>query len=74
MMVKSEYELSGSHEKGSVDWVIKIGDTIIVITEAKREDINQRVGRNAIQLQASPQHNKRNAHTGIVSTGSTESY
>ncbi|CAB4433246.1 unnamed protein product [Rhizophagus irregularis] len=48
-----EYELSGSHGKGPVDWVIKIGDTIIVVTEAKREDINQGVGQNAIQLQAS---------------------
>ena len=74
-----EYELSGSHGKGPVDWVIKIGDTIIVVTEAKREDINQGVGQNAIQLQASSQHNKKK-HTynealredvmyGIVSTG-----
>ncbi|RIA82491.1 hypothetical protein C1645_835277 [Glomus cerebriforme] len=44
-----EYELSGSHSKGLVDWVIKIGDTIIIITEAKRDDINQDVGQNAIQ-------------------------
>ncbi|GBC11664.2 BTB/POZ protein [Rhizophagus irregularis DAOM 181602=DAOM 197198] len=45
MMVKwvcQEYKSSGSHGKGPVDWVIKIGDTIVVI-EAKREDINQRV-------------------------------
>ncbi|PKC13885.1 hypothetical protein RhiirA5_371920 [Rhizophagus irregularis] len=43
MMVKwvcQEYKSSGSHGKGPVDWVIKIGDTIVVI-EAKREDINQ---------------------------------
>ncbi|GES74602.1 hypothetical protein GLOIN_2v1571020 [Rhizophagus clarus] len=57
-----EYELSGSYGKGPVDWVIKIGDTIIVVTEAKREGINQRVGQNAIQLQASSQRKKRNAH------------
>ncbi|CAG8793276.1 40892_t:CDS:2 [Gigaspora margarita] len=38
-----EYELSRSHGKGPVDWVIKIGDTIIVVTKAKREDINQKV-------------------------------
>jgi hypothetical protein len=54
-----EYELSGSHGKEPVDWVIKIGDMIIVITEAKREDINQGVGQNAIQLQASSQRNKK---------------
>ena len=79
MKVCPEYELSGSHGKGPVDWVIKIGDTIIVVTEAKREDINQGVGQNAIQLQASSQRNKKK-HTynealreyvmyGIVSTG-----
>ena len=54
-----EYELSGSHGKGPIDWVIKIGNTIIVVTEAKREDINQGVGQNAIQLQASSQRNKK---------------
>ena len=59
MKVCPEYELSGSHGKGPVDWVIKIGDTIIVVTEAKREDINQGVGQNAIQLQASSQRNKK---------------
>ncbi|RIA93591.1 hypothetical protein C1645_735445 [Glomus cerebriforme] len=74
-----EYELSGSHGKGPVDWVIKIGDTIIIVIEAKREDINQGVGQNAIQLQALSQRNKKK-HTynealredvmyGIVSTG-----
>jgi hypothetical protein len=66
-----EYELSGSHGK--------IGDTIIVVTEAKREDINQGVGQNAIQLQASSQRNKKkrtynealreDVMYGIVSTG-----
>ena len=79
MKVCPEYELSGSHGKGPVDWVIKIGDTIIVVTEAKREDINQGVGQNAIQLQASSQRNKKkrtynealreDVMYGIVSTG-----
>jgi hypothetical protein len=46
--VYPEYELS--HGKGPVDWVIKFGETIIVVTVAKREDINQGVGQNAIQL------------------------
>ncbi|RIA93384.1 hypothetical protein C1645_735585 [Glomus cerebriforme] len=48
--VYSKYELSESHGKGPVDWIIKIGDTIIVVTEAKRENINQNVGQIAIQL------------------------
>lgn len=74
-----EYELSGSHGKGPVDWVIKVGDTIIVVTEAKREDMNQGVSQNAIQLQASSQCNKKkrtynealheDVMYGIVSTG-----
>ncbi|KAF0416574.1 crinkler family protein [Gigaspora margarita] len=54
-----EYELSESHGKGPVDWVIKIGDTIIIVTEAKKEDITQGVSQNAIQLQASSQCNKK---------------
>ncbi|RIA81964.1 hypothetical protein C1645_744135 [Glomus cerebriforme] len=36
-----KYELSGSYGKEPVDWVIKIKDMIIIITETKREDINQ---------------------------------
>ena len=51
--VYPEYELSESHGKGPVDWIIKIEDTIIVVTKVKREDINQSIGQNAIQLQAS---------------------
>lgn len=54
-----EYELSKSHDKGPVDWIIKIGDTIIIITESKREDINQDVSQNAIQLQVLSQRNKK---------------
>ena len=52
---------------------------IIVVTEVKGEDINQGVGQNAIQLQASSQRNKKkrtynealheDVMYGIVSTG-----
>jgi hypothetical protein len=62
-------------------WIVE--DTIIVVTEAKREDINQGVGQNAIQLQASSQRNEKkrtynealreDVMYGIVSTGSTGS-
>ncbi|GES87991.1 hypothetical protein GLOIN_2v1571020 [Rhizophagus clarus] len=48
--VYPQYEISGSHGKGPVDWAIKIGNIIITITEAKKEDINQRIAQNAIQL------------------------
>ena len=39
-----EYELYESYDKELVDQIIKIEDTIIIITKAKREDINQEVG------------------------------
>ena len=51
--VYPQYEISGSHGKGPVDWAIKIGDTIIVVIEVKKENLNQRVRQNVIQLQAS---------------------
>jgi hypothetical protein len=38
--VYSEYKLSGSYDKGPVNWVVKIGDTVIIITKAKRKNIN----------------------------------
>ncbi|CAI2188419.1 15376_t:CDS:2 [Funneliformis geosporum] len=44
--VYPQYEISGRHRKGPVDWAIKVGDTIITITEAKREDINQGIAQN----------------------------
>ena len=77
--VYPQYEISGSHGKGPVDWVIKVGNTIITVTEAKKEDINQGIAQNAVQLQTSVQRNpkKRSYDTaglhedvmyGIVST------
>src|SRR5581483_4542423 len=32
-----EYQVSGSHGKEPIDWIIKIGDTIICVTNAKKE-------------------------------------
>ncbi|GES87269.1 hypothetical protein GLOIN_2v1571020 [Rhizophagus clarus] len=55
----SQYEISGSHGKGPVDWVIKVGNTIITVTEAKKEDINQGIAQNAVQLQTSIQRNPK---------------
>ncbi|GBC06778.1 hypothetical protein RclHR1_07040001 [Rhizophagus clarus] len=53
------HEISGSHEKGPIGWVIKIGDTIISVTEAKREDINQGVAQSTVQAHASMQCNRK---------------
>src|SRR6266542_4701695 len=77
--VYPQYEILESHGKGPVNWAIKIGNIIITITEAKKEDINQGIAQNAIQLQTSIQRNpkKRSYETaglhedvmyGIVST------
>jgi hypothetical protein len=54
-----ENEISGSHGKGPVDWAVNIGNIIITITEAKKEDINQGIAQNAIQLQTSIQCNPK---------------
>ncbi|POG68490.1 hypothetical protein GLOIN_2v1635553 [Rhizophagus irregularis DAOM 181602=DAOM 197198] len=43
--VYPQYEISGGHGKGPVDWAIKIGNIIITITEAKKEDINKELHR-----------------------------
>jgi len=60
--VYPQHEISGSHGKGPVDWAIKVGDTIIAITEAKREDLDQGIGQNVIQLQAASQRNKKRSY------------
>ena len=59
MKVYPQYEISGSHGKGPVDWIIKVENTIITVTEAKKEDINQGIAQNAIQLQTSIQRNPK---------------
>ena len=77
--VYPQYEISGSHGKGPVDWAIKFGNTIIAVTEAKRENLDQGVRQNVIQLQASTQCNPRkrkfdsalqeDTMFGIITTG-----
>lgn len=77
--VSPQHELAGSHGKGPVDWAIRFGETIIAITEAKKDDIDQGVGQNVIQLQASRQCNpkkrkydsalREDVMFGIVTTG-----
>ena len=44
LKVYPQYEISGKVR------AIKIGNIIITITEAKKEDINQGIAQNAIQL------------------------
>jgi hypothetical protein len=57
-----EYELSESHGKASVDLVIKIGDTIIVITEAKRRILIRGLDRMQSSYKLRLSVIKRNAH------------
>ncbi|RHZ58297.1 hypothetical protein Glove_374g15 [Diversispora epigaea] len=59
VMIWSEYEVCGSHGKGPIDWVIKMGDTIICVTEAKKEDLSYGVGQSTVQAHASIQLNTR---------------
>ena len=71
--VYPQYEISGSHGKGPVDWAIKIGNIIITITEAKKEDINQGIAQNAIHTSSAILKNVAMIHEdvmyGIVSIG-----
>ncbi|CAB4430212.1 unnamed protein product [Rhizophagus irregularis] len=39
--VVPEYEIAGPFGRGPVDWAVLMGDKIIVITEAKKDDIEQ---------------------------------
>ena len=39
--------------------MIKIGDTIISVTEAKREDLNQGIAQSTVQAHASMQCNRK---------------
>ncbi|RIA82861.1 hypothetical protein C1645_834704 [Glomus cerebriforme] len=54
-----QYKISGSYGKKPVDWVIKVGNTIITVTKAKKENINQDIIQNAVQLQTSIQCNSK---------------
>ncbi|CAG8673102.1 7830_t:CDS:1, partial [Paraglomus occultum] len=74
-----EYQLKGSHGKGPVDWAIMIGSKIIVITEAKKKDLDHGIAQNTIQLHTAIQENSRKGFSngdnsttiyGIVTTGS----
>lgn len=56
----SEYEVSGRYGKGLNDWIIRIGDIIIHVTEAKGNDISHGIGQSTVQAHASMQRNKRN--------------
>jgi hypothetical protein len=54
--VYPEYQVSGSHGSGPIDWVIKIGD-VIIITITQKECIDQGVAQSTVQALASMQHN-----------------
>ncbi|RGB37599.1 hypothetical protein C1646_40575 [Rhizophagus diaphanus] len=54
-----EEQVSGTHGKGPVDWILKIGDIIICVTEAKRNDISWGIGQSTVQAHASMQLNTK---------------
>lgn len=58
-----EYQVSGTHGKGPIDWIIKIGDIIICATEAKSNDISWGVGQSTVQAHASMQLNNNKKRT-----------
>ncbi|CAG8835185.1 27685_t:CDS:2, partial [Gigaspora margarita] len=75
-----QYEVSRSHGKGPIDWAIKVEDTIISVTEAKRKNIDQGIAQSTVQAHASLQRNRKkhsyeeadmygDVMYGIVTTG-----
>ncbi|RGB39886.1 hypothetical protein C1646_801792, partial [Rhizophagus diaphanus] len=75
--VVPEYKIAGPFGRGPVDWAILMGNKIIVITEAKKDDIEQGISQNTVQLHLAIQRNLRlrssGGHTstelyGIVTT------
>lgn len=52
-----EYQVSGTHGKGPIDWVLKIGSIIICVTEAKKNNISWGIGQSVVQAHASIQKN-----------------
>ncbi|PKK77091.1 hypothetical protein RhiirC2_771758 [Rhizophagus irregularis] len=54
-----EEQVTGTHGKGPVDWIIKIGNIIICVTEAKRNDISWGIGQSTVQAHASMQLNTK---------------
>src|SRR4051812_34794616 len=54
--VYPQYEISGSHGKGPVDWVIKVGE--IQSSQLLRQK-KQGIAQNAVQLQTSIQRNPK---------------
>lgn len=54
-----EEQVIGTHGKGPVDWIIKIGNIIICVTEAKRNDISWGIGQSTVQAHASMQLNTK---------------
>ncbi|RHZ79302.1 hypothetical protein Glove_149g87 [Diversispora epigaea] len=74
VMVWSEYEVCGSHGKGPIDWVIKMDDTIICVTEAKKEDLSYGVGQSTVQAHASIQFNTRKRKRDEAELGESEMF
>ncbi|PKY57868.1 hypothetical protein RhiirA4_549837 [Rhizophagus irregularis] len=54
-----EFDVSGSYGKGPFDWVIQIGDIIICVTEAKKNDISHGIGQSSVQAHAFMQRNRK---------------
>ncbi|UZO23818.1 uncharacterized protein OCT59_016148 [Rhizophagus irregularis] len=58
--IKVEYEIVDSFGRGSVNWAaVLMSDKIIVITEAKKDNIEQDISQNTVQLHSAIQRNSR---------------
>ncbi|CAG8827513.1 794_t:CDS:2, partial [Gigaspora margarita] len=62
--------VSRSHGKGPIDWVIKMNNTIISVTKAKKENINQDIAQSTAQAHHSYEEANmyKDVTYGIVTT------
>ncbi|PKY58938.1 hypothetical protein RhiirA4_430071 [Rhizophagus irregularis] len=62
--VVPEYGVAGSFGRGPVDWAVLMGDKIIAIIEAKKDDIEQGISQNTVQLHSAIEGNLRLRSSG----------
>jgi hypothetical protein len=60
LKASSEQSIVGEKYHGDVDMAIMFDSAILLVMEAKADDLNEGVAQNILQLQAAHQHNVRN--------------
>jgi hypothetical protein len=75
MKLVMEHFVAGDTHKGHVDMAVKLGEAIVLVVEAKKDDLNLGAAQNFLQILAARQQNIRRGVNmgdtmyGLVSTG-----